>query len=147
MNKPDDYMFVKEDRGAHFLFEVDQDAVVEKSGGGKAGPGGKAAPAEVAMAPETFIEVKRLAKISLDDVKVVVAMPPAEQKYYPLRKTQFYKENEKAPETTAVETAGSTPAPTVATPGPTETTTPAPGGDNGRAEAPLENPEMRPGGV
>jgi hypothetical protein len=139
LNKPDDFIFIKEDRGAHFLFEVDADAVVETAGakaGGGAGGGGKAAPAEVAMAPETFIEVKRLAKISLDDVKVVVAMPPADQKYYPLRKTQFYKENEKAPDV-PVETARTTPAPTE-----TATPAPAPGGDNGWADAPLEKPEV-----
>src|SRR5207248_3036086 len=76
MNRPDDYMFIdltKEDRGAHFLFDVDQDAVVEQAApvAAKAAPGVKVASG-VAMAPETFIEVKRLARMSLDDVKVVV---------------------------------------------------------------------------
>jgi hypothetical protein len=172
LNKPDDYLFINvsnDEHGAHFIFEVDASAVVEKSGGGspapKAGTAGTAAAAamQVAMEPDTFIEVKRLAKISLDDVKVVVGPVIEDPKYYPLRKAPFYKEPAKSPdqpaETARTETP-TTPTPARTVPGlpssipdrgiapttPTPTTpTPAPtaaGGDNGWNEAPLEKPTV-----
>ncbi|MDB5318858.1 MAG: hypothetical protein JWN40_489 [Phycisphaerales bacterium] len=157
MNRPDDFMFIdvsKEDRGANFLFEVDAGAVVEKSGSTPA-PKAGAAAVTAGMAPETFIEVKRLAKISLEDVKVVVGPPPENPKYYPMRKAQFYKEPAKTPDQPTETARTETPTPTVipqsipdrgvertTTPTPMPTPTPTAGGDNGWAEAPLEKPTV-----
>ena len=140
-NRVDDFMFIdvsKEDRGANFLFDIDQD-VIQVQGGAPAkaaAPGTKAPAATVTIAPGTFIEVKRLAKMSLDDAKVVLGMPPEQPKYYPVRKSQFYKEPPATPEQPAEATPTPTPAPETTTPTPTptpETTTPAPApGDRGR---------------
>jgi hypothetical protein len=170
LNRPDDYMFIDlskgDDRGAHFIFEVDSSAIVQKGGAPAAaapkggGAAAAAAPA-VEMAPETFIEVKRLAKISLEDVKVVIGPVAENPKYYPLRKAQFYKEAPKAgdqpTETARTETPTPTPTPPVIpqsipdrgvertatpTPMPTPTPTPTAGGDNGWNEAPLEKPAV-----
>jgi len=176
MDRIDDFLFIKEDKGAHFLFSVPDDALVDAGGGGaapatpaaKGGKGSAAAAAVTAkFAPDCFIEVKRMAKISLDDVKVEIGLPPASSKYYPLRKAQFYKEKEDGSADQA-----STPAETPSTPtasatsgqqqpnvmdrirgarsrgdGPAATATPATptppaGGDNGWADAPLESPSV-----
>ena len=108
------------------------------------------------MAPDTFIEVKRLAKIPLDDVKVVVGAVIENPKYYPMRKAQFYKEPAKAPdqptETARTETSTPPTPPVIPqsipdrgvsqTPTPTPTPTPTAGGDNGWNEAPLEKPTV-----
>jgi hypothetical protein len=129
-NRVDDFMFIdvsKEDRGANFLFDIDQD-VIQVQGGApaKPAPGAKAQPATVTIAPGTFIEVKRLAKVSLDDAKVVLGMPPEQTKYYPVRKSKFYKEPAATPDQPA---PAPTPTPETTTPTPTptpETTTPTP---------------------
>jgi hypothetical protein len=142
-SRVDDFMFIdvsKEDRGANFLFDIDQD-VIQVQGGAPAkaaAPGAKTpAGATVTIAPGTFIEVKRLAKVPLDDAKVVLGMPPEQPKYYPLRKSKFYKEAPPAPEQPAVTTPAPettptpTPAPETTTPTPTPTPAPA-SGDRGR---------------
>jgi len=127
LSKVDDFMFIdvsKEDRGANFLFSVEegapltiQNASAKPAAGGK----GSAAAASVIVAPGTFIEVKRLAKISLEDVTVAMGMPPEKQKYYPMRKAQFYKEKPASPD----QPADTTPPPPAPAPAP-ETSTPAP---------------------
>ena len=140
MNRADDSLFIEvkgENRGAHFIFMVDDSALVSR-------PSGKTIAGKPAMsysmAPGTFIEVKRLVKLPLEDVKVEVGMPAENPKYYPLRKTVFYKEDAKPPETAAVTpTPPSTPTPESRRSTPPTTPNPA---DNGWAEAPLEKPVL-----
>ncbi|HEY7115659.1 MAG TPA: CvpA family protein [Tepidisphaeraceae bacterium] len=101
INKPDDFLFIdvsKEDHGAHFVFELDDtDSVFNTIAGRPAVKGAQAAPESVQFVPGTFIEIKRLVKVPLDDVKVVVGQPPAGKKFFPLRKAQLYKEDPNAP--------------------------------------------------
>jgi uncharacterized membrane protein required for colicin V production len=162
MSRVDDFMFIdtsKEDRGANFLFDIDDNVVTRQATAAKPASGGKAqAPASATIAPDTFIEVKRLAKISLDDVTVVVGMPPEKDKFYPMRKEQFYKEKPATPEqptetTQAPPTPTPTPTPTPA-PDPTArgnrrgTPTPTPPADGGAAvDSPLVKPMIVPNPV
>jgi hypothetical protein len=146
INKVDDFMFVEvknEDRGANFLFMVDNSAI-ETTPAVKNGPGGKPVAESYAMAPGTFIEVKRLVKLPLDDVKVEAGLPPEDKKYYPMRKTAFYKEDAKAPDTAVAPVAPPVTPPVAppVTPPATTPVTPPPTADNGWGEAPLEKPVL-----
>src|SRR5206468_1369083 len=92
INKPDDFLFLKEG-GVHFLFELDESAFTgapEPKAAPAAAPAadGAKAPAapEVQFQPGTFIELKRLTRLPLDNVKVKVGVPPEGAQYYPLRK-------------------------------------------------------------
>jgi hypothetical protein len=58
INAPDDYMFVPGDKSADFVFEVDEDGVFTA-----ADSSDKSAPRRIA--PGVFLEVKRLARVSL----------------------------------------------------------------------------------
>jgi hypothetical protein len=182
-SRVDEFMFVdasKEDRGANFLFDIDEEVIQVQGGAGakgsagsgsagsssgaKGSAGAKAPSATVTIAPGTFIEVKRLAKMSLEDVKVVLGPAPEQTKYYPLRKTKFYKEptvtpdqaaeptpTPPAPETTATPTPTPTPTPTgrsrtPETPAPT-TPTPDAGGGGASADSPLVQPMIVPNPV
>jgi uncharacterized membrane protein required for colicin V production len=137
--KPDTPIFInvaEGDRGAHFLFQLD-DAVFVANPNARPGPGGKPGADGFALAPETFIEVKRV-RLSLDDVPVKVGMPPEEKKFYPMRKVKFYKEDLKPGEQqpTASTDAGRTSAePAAPTGGPTK--------ENGWLDvAPLADPVL-----
>ena len=83
-NKPDDFLLINlssEDRGADFVFFVNPSDVFA-GGGAASGGGGKNAKAEAAaaaqkIAPDVFLEVKRLARIDLSDREVRVGVVPS----------------------------------------------------------------------
>lgn len=149
-NRIDDFMFfdlTNENRGAHFIFDVDEAALITKPATKAAD--GKTTPATYTMAPGTFIEVKRLVKLPLEDVKVENGLPPDAAKYRPMRKTKFFDEKTQTTVTPAPTPTTPTPTPpdrTARTPvtpppiTPTPTTPTPPTGDNGWAAAPLEKP-------
>lgn len=155
-NRIDDFMFFDlntENRGAHFIFDVD-DAALEQKQAVK-GADGKITPATYTIAPDTFIEVKRLVKLPLEGVKIENGLPPDAPKYRPIRKTRFFDEK------TQTAVAPTTPTPTTPTPTtptpptpdpatrvpttptpttPTPTTPTPPATDGGWGTAPLERP-------
>lgn len=167
-NRIDDFIFIDvttENRGANFIFDVDESALVVKSAGKPAADGKPAIPPVYAMAgpknegdPGTFIEVKRLVKLPLEDVKVEVGLPPDDIKHHPMRKTRFFDEKtqtasaEPTPQTPTPtpprrDPGSRNPAPTTPTPTPTPTppTPTPPAGENGWADAPLEKPVLTVG--
>ena len=138
VNRPDDYLFIDAgsgDHGAHFLFEVDE-RVFRPAPDAKpvapATPGGKSGGVDSYTFDEgTFLEVKRLTKIPLDNVRVTVGMPPTGAQYYPIRKQALIREEDRASANAAP--VAPTPSPLVkgSTPGePTE--------ENGWKSSPLQ---------
>jgi hypothetical protein len=140
------YMY-DEIRGSHFIFHVDEAALVQKTAAKPAADGKPAVAATWEMAPDTFIEVKRMAKVPLEGVKVEMGMPPDEKKFHPIRKVLFYDEKKDAVVAPKPVTP-TTPTPNPATrnpvtPTPTTPTTPTPPtADNGWNAAPLEKPVL-----
>jgi len=149
-NKPDDFLVfnvTNGDAGARFVFEVDESVI---------GMSGK--PPKPTVAPGTFIEVKRLVKISLDEVPATAQMPRDDRKFWPIRKFRLKKplpppvpgEVAVAPAPPAatntdpapMPTPTPTPTPTEPTPVPTPTPTPPVTADNGWNDAPLTKPEF-----
>ena len=139
VNRPDDYLFIDAgsgDHGAHFLFEVDEHAfrpAADAKPVAPTTPGGKAGGVDAYTFQEgTFLEVKRLTKIPLDNVRVTVGMPPTGAQYYPIRKQSLVKEEDRA---------SANAAPVAPTPSPmAKTSTPGePSDENGWKGAPLQS--------
>ena len=147
VNKPDDFLFFdtsKGDRGAHFLFELDDttftaapDAKPAAAGAGAAAAG-KPARAEAYQFKEgTFIEVKRLSKAALDSTKVGVGAPAVGAQYYPLRKKELLKEEPPI-------AGGAAPAaPTAAAPSASGAASSTPSEQNGWVSSPLTDPVLK----
>jgi hypothetical protein len=91
---------------------------------GAAPKAGETAEASFGFAPETFIEVKRTAKIALEGVKVATGLPPDDAKYFPMRKTAFYKEGDPPPVPGATATKPTKPATTGPAKAPATSATP-----------------------
>jgi hypothetical protein len=137
INKPDDFLFLKEG-GVHFLFELDDSVFTAAADAKPAAPtaeGGKSAgPNAFQLEPGTFIELKRLTRLPLDNVRVKVGVPQDSEKFDPLRKFEVFKEKPaaKTPE----------PAPTAAAPAQPPSKPGVPTEENGWLKSPLVNPAV-----
>ena len=72
VNAPDDYLFVPAEKSADFVFEVDEEGVFTA-----ADSSDKTAPRRIA--PGVFLEVKRLARVSLAGMTAARGIQPSEQ--------------------------------------------------------------------
>src|SRR5213075_1310825 len=72
VNAPDDYLFVPSEKSADFVFEVDEDGVFTP-----ADTSDKTSPRRIA--PGVFLEVKRLARVSLAGMTAQRGVQPSDQ--------------------------------------------------------------------
>jgi hypothetical protein len=147
VNRPDDYLFVNmqaDAKGADVVFMVDKAGFFEDPTTLSKGEG---RPAE-----GVFLEFKRMAKVPLQDAKLVLGLPEGDIKYNVARKKNLltpppgpvvYTEPAPTPPTpTPTETARTEPTPPTNTTPSTATPPVAATGDNGWDKAPLEKPQL-----